>query len=187
MKKMMNQRGAVSQPVGRSRERPEESTIFRDILFLFLKIAAVTAALVLVLTFLYGLHRNADPSMNPSIRAGDLVLFYRLDKTYAVGDTLLLEYEGQRQARRVIAASGDTVDITEDGLMINGALQQEPEIYQKTQRYANGVVFPLTVGEGQVFVLGDARENAIDSRVYGAVKVTDTLGKIITILRIRNI
>lgn len=187
MKKMMDQRAAASQPACRSRERPEESTLFRDILFLFLKIAAAAAALVLVFTFLYGLHRNADPAMNPAIRDGDLVMFYCLDKNYVVGNVLLLEYDGQRQVRRVIAAAGDTVDITEDGLMINGALQQEPEIYQKTQRYADGVVLPLTVGEGQVFVLGDARENAIDSRVYGVVNVTDTFGKVITILRRRNI
>lgn len=79
------------------------------------------------------------------------------------------------------------MDITADGLMINGALQQEPEIYQQTQPYVNGVTFPLTVGEEQVFVLGDARENVIDSRIYGAVNVKDTLGKIITILRRRNI
>lgn len=187
MKKMMNQRAAVSQPACRSRECPEKSTLFRAILFLLLKIAAATAALALVFTFLYGLHRNTDPAMNPAIRDGDLVMFYRLDKNYVAGNILLLEYDGQRQVRRVIATAGDTVDITEDGLMINGALQQEPEIYQKTQRYADGVVFPLTVGEGQVFVLGDAREKAIDSRVYGVVNVTDTLGKIITVLRRRNI
>ena len=61
------------------------------------------------------------------------------------------------------------------------------QIYQQTQRYAVGATFPLTVGEGQVFVLGDARENATDSRVYGAVEVKDTLGKVITILRRRDI
>jgi len=98
-----------------------------------------------------------------------------------------LEYRGQRQVRRVVATAGDTVDITGDGLVVNGALQQEPEIYQRTQRYADGASFPLTLSEGQVFVLGDARENAADSRIYGAVDVTNTLGKAIAILRQRNI
>lgn len=165
----------------------KESTLLKEIILLLLKIVVVAVVVVLVFTFLYGGYRSPDPAMSPAIRDGDLVMFYRLDKTYTAGDTLLLEYEGQRQVRRVIATAGDTVDITEDGLMINGALQQEPQIYQKTQRYADGVTFPLTVGEGQVFVLGDARENATDSRVYGAVNVKDTQGKVIAILRRRNI
>lgn len=165
----------------------KESTFLKEFMFLLLKIVVVVIVVVLVFTFLYGVYRSADPAMSPAIRDGDLVMFYRLDKTYTAGDTLLLEYEGQRQVRRVIATAGDTVDITEDGLVINGALQQESQIYQKTQRYVDGVTFPLTVGEGQVFVLGDARENATDSRVYGTVNVKDTQGKVIAILRRRNI
>jgi signal peptidase I len=156
-------------------------------LFLLAKIAAIALVLVLLFTFMYGLYRGADPGMKPAIQDGDLVLFYRLDKNYVAGDVLLLDFEGQRQARRVVAVAGDAVDIVEEGLVINGSLQQEPDIYQATQRYAEGVEFPLTVGEGQVFVLGDARAGATDSRIYGAVDVDDTLGKVITILRRRNI
>jgi len=177
----------TSRSSHRARERPQVPALLKDILRLLMKIVVIIAVFALAFTFMYGLHRNADASMNPAISDGDLVLFYRLDKNYVAGDTLLLEYQGQKQVRRVIATAGDTVDITEDGLMINGALQQEPEIYQQTQRYADGVTLPLTIGEGQVFVLGDARENAADSRIYGAVEVTDTQGKTIAILRQRNI
>jgi len=171
----------------RSRDHPQAPALLKDVLSLLIKIVVIAAVVLLVFTFMFGLCRYTDASMAPAIKDGDLVLFYRLDKTYAAGDTLLLEFEGQKQVRRVIATAGDTVDVTEDGLFINGALQQEPEIYQQTQRWADGVTFPLTVGEGQVFVLGDARENATDSRVYGAVDVKDTLGKVIAILRRRNI
>ena len=177
----------AGRPSHRSRERPQEPSLLKGVLLLLAKIAVILVVVLLVFTFMFGLHRGADASMAPAVKDGDLVLFYRLDKTYAAGDALLLEFEGQKQVRRVIATAGDTVDITEDGLLINGALQQEPEIYQNTQRYAGGATFPLTVGESQVFVLGDARENATDSRVYGAVNVKDTLGKIITILRRRSI
>ena len=171
----------------RSRDHPQAPTLLKDVLSLLLKIAVILAVVLLVFTFMFGLHRGADASMAPAVKDGDLVLFYRLDKTYAAGAVLLLTFEGQKQVRRVVATAGDTVDITEDGLFINGALQQEPAIYQQTQRYATGATFPLAVGEGQVFVLGDARENATDSRVYGAVDVKDTLGKVITILRRRDI
>jgi len=186
----MNETGnstATPSASHRSRYHPQASSLLKDVLFLLLKIAAIIAVFLLVFTFLFGLNRIADMSMAPSIKDGDLVMFYRLDKTYVAGDTLLLEFQEQKQVRRVVATAGDTVDITEEGLLVNGALQQEPEIYRQTQRYAAGVTFPLTVGEGQVFVLGDARDNATDSRMYGTVEITDTLGKVITILRRRKI
>ena len=126
--------------------------------------------------------------MIPAVKDGDLVLYYRYTRSgYLPQDVIALEKDGQKQVRRVVATAGDTVDITEDGLVINGALQQESEIYQKTERYRDGVEFPLTVPEGQVFVLGDNREGATDSRVYGCVKIEDTLGKVMTVIRRRSI
>ncbi|MDR2610903.1 MAG: S26 family signal peptidase, partial [Clostridiales Family XIII bacterium] len=82
--------------------------------------------------------------------------------------------------------AGDTVDITEEGLVINGALQPERTIYEETRRYADGAPLPVTLGDDTVFVLGDARENATDSRVYGAIDTDDTLGTAIAIIRRRN-
>lgn len=163
------------------------ASLFRELAALLLKIAGVVLAVFLLFTFVYGMHRNLEPAMNPAIKDGDLVIFYRLDKHYVFGDALLLDYQGKRQVRRVVATAGDTVDITEEGLVINGALQQESDIYEPTYRYETGIDFPVTVGEGQVFVLGDARENATDSRVYGLVEIKDTLGKVMTILRRRSI
>lgn len=96
-----------------------------------------------------------------------------------------MNYQGKEQVRRVIATAGDVVDITEDGLTINGAPQQENQIYEKTQRYDTGVDFPSNYRKGD-FVLGDSRENASDSRVYGAVDVKDTKGKVMTIVRRRG-
>jgi signal peptidase I len=176
-----------NKAAGKNHESPEEFSLGVEILFLLAKIAGIILAFLLVFTFLFGLCRNLDASMGPSVKDGDLVMFYRLDKNYIARDTLVLEFKGQKQVRRVVATAGDTVDITEEGLLVNGALQQEPEIYSPTQRYESGAEFPLTVKEGEVFVLGDCRLNATDSRIYGAVKVKDTLGKVMTVLRRRNI
>jgi len=161
-------------------------SVWRELGGLGIKIAIICIATVLTFTFLYGFHRNVDPDMTPMVKSGDLVLFYRLGRDYAIGDLLLLDFQGERQVRRVVAREGDTVDITENGLVINGSIQQEPEIFEETWQYENGISFPITVGAGQVFVLGDAREGATDSRVYGPINVEDTLGTVITIIRRRN-
>lgn len=168
-------------------QRPRAPAVLWELLLLIIKIAAIVCALLLIFTFIFGMFRNTDPDMSPAVADGDLVFFYRLDKNYASQDTLVLKVKGQKQVRRVVAAAGDTVDITEDGLIVNGAVQQEMKIYVPTRPYEEGVRFPVTLKEGQVFVLGDNRTNATDSRVYGVVENRDTLGKVMAILRRRGI
>ncbi|MCL2014372.1 MAG: signal peptidase I [Oscillospiraceae bacterium] len=166
----------------------KQRSVWKDLIFLLVKTASIALAFMLLFTFLFGIARYQDPSMAPAVRDGDLVIFYRHAKNgYLPQDAIALKKDGQMQVRRVVAVAGDTVDITPDGLVINGALQYEPEIYQKTERYEEGVDFPLTVPEGHIFVLGDSREGAADSRIYNSVKAGDTLGKVMTVIRRRSI
>lgn len=175
----------MEEEKGRTIRQPP--SLLREILYLLLKIGAILLVMVLLFTFVFGIFRNGEDSMAPSIREGDLVLFYRLDKSYLASDTLVVEYEGKRQVRRVVAVAGDTVDITEEGLLVNGFLQDEQRIYEETRRFTQGIDFPVTLKEGEVFLLGDSREHATDSRIYGPVAIKDTLGKVMTLIRRRNI
>ena len=163
------------------------TSLGQDIIYLLIKIAVIVFIVVLLFTFMFGVHRVIDISMQPAIQDGDIVVFYRLDKTYVASDVLIVRYNGEQQVRRVIAVAGDVVDITEDGLLVNDSRVQESNIQEETLRYEEGISFPLTVKAGQVFVLGDGRERSIDSRLYGAVETKDTLGKVMMIVRRRNI
>lgn len=178
---------AHQQEQAHPQTRPREPSLWRELGGLAVKVIVITLCAALVFTFVYGFHQVTDPDMRPMVKTGDLVLFYRLDQDYAIGDLLLLDFQGERQVRRVVARAGDVVDMIDGTLSINGALQQESDIYQQTWPYEGGVTFPLTVGTGQVFVLGDARDNATDGRVYGPVDTKDTLGTVITILRRRSL
>lgn len=158
-----------------------------ELLMLIIKIVLIVALFVAAFTFVFGAYRNKDISMFPMIKDGDLVVFYRVDKEYISGDVAVIEYDGVLQARRIVAVEGDTVDITDRGLIINGSLQIESNIYEATYRYNTTVEMPLKVGKNQIFVLGDGRENSTDSRVYGCVDIEDTLGKVIMVIRTRGI
>ena len=168
-----------------SASKPPPS-VWRELGMLGVKITAIVLVFVAMFSFVYGIHRNTDADMAPMVKSGDLLLFYRFDRNYAIGDLLLLDFQGTRQVRRVVAKAGDTVDISDGMLIINDAMQQEPEIFEQTFRYENGPDFPLTVQAGQVFVLGDAREGATDGRVYGVIDTKDTLGTVITLIRRRH-
>ena len=162
-------------------------SVWRRLGWLGMKVGIIAGLGVLLFTLVYGFHYTADPGMQPSIRQGDLTLFYRWNKDYRAGDLVVLSYKGETQIRRVVAVEGDSVNITQEGLMINGSLQIEQGIYQETHRFTQGVNFPLVVPEGSVFVLGDAREQATDSRIYGPVSIEETQGTVITVLKRRNL
>ena len=165
----------------------QETTIAQDLVQLLLKIVLLILVVFLIFTFLYGIVRINDISMKPSIKDGDLVVYYRLDHRFISGDVAVFEKDDKTTPGRVVAVAGDTVDITKDGLKINGAEQISQDIYFDTTQFKSGVDFPLTVKEGQVFILGDNRPKASDSRIYGCIDLKDIRGKVIAIIRNRGI
>ena len=82
--------------------------------------------------FVFGLLRYNDDGMKPALKDGDLLVYYRLDKRYSIGDLLVYSYKGKERVARVIATEGSTIDINENGLIINGSPQQEQDIYKET-------------------------------------------------------
>ena len=165
----------------------QEPSLAQDIIQLLLKIVIIIFAIILIFTFLYGIVRINDVSMKPAIEDGDLVMYYRLDKRFVSGDVAVFEDNGRHTTGRVVAVAGDTVDITKDGLKINGADQVSQDIYFDTTQFKDGVDFPITVGEGQVFILGDNRPQASDSRTFGCIDLNDVKGKVIAVIRTRGI
>lgn len=166
--------------------RPKTS-LKKEIGLLLMKIAFVILIFIVLFTFIFGIMRVKDSTMSLSIKNRDLVLYYRLDKKIVVGDVVVVEYEGKKQVRRVVAMAGDTVNITNDGLEINGSLQYEPAITTDTLRYVDGTNFPVTLEKDQVFLLADNRKDSIDSRIYGPVNKSDILGKAMSLFRQREI
>lgn len=164
----------------------QEQSVIKELIGLLLKI--VIAVLVVIVLFLtvFSYTRCTNEDMNPSIREGDMIVTYRLDKQYQAKDVIVIEKDGKKIVSRVVAVAGDAVNITERGLEVNGFLQEETNIYTETIRYQEGIDLPVVLGEGEVFVLGDMRERATDSRNFGAVNISETRGKVIFLLRKRN-
>lgn len=164
-----------------------KSTALRDIRTFLVNIGLTVLTIWLVFTFVFGIYIIEGEGMYPRVRDGDLVLYYRLKDEYVVDDVLTFEADGTRYTARYVAMAGDIVDITEEGqLLINGSVQSE-EIFYATFQLESEIEYPYEVPENSVFLLGDFRTNAVDSRIYGAVSLDDIDGKLITILRRRGI
>lgn len=161
----------------------EKSKILNELFFLVIKICLFVLIAVVTFTVIFGITRSSDNSMAPAYKNGDLIIYYRLQKDYRAMDTVIIQSEDKIQIRRVIAKEGDTVNITEYGLEINGYIQQEQEIYRETLPYMDGIKFPITLNKGEYFVLGDNRPSAEDSRIYGTITKNEIKGIVITMLR----
>ena len=143
---------------------------------------AVTAAVVLVLfQFLTGIAFIRGDSMEPNLTDGCAVLFTRREKTYRRGDIVIFRPPGASEVlvKRVAAVAGDRVDIDDKTgtFTVNGASREDVIVNGRTYKRNGGTVFPFTVPGGCIFVLGDNREVALDSRVFGAVGVDRVVGK----------
>lgn len=162
------------------------SQIKQELLFLLLKAGTFIIFIAITLLFVFGICRCGDNMMSPAFKDGDIVVYYRLEKEYSQSDAVVVEKSGETQVRRIVAKGGDKVDITENGLLINGYPQQEKDIFKDTLPYKKGITFPITLKKDEYLVLGDNRTIAKDSRIYGVVKDKEIKGSVITLIRRRG-
>lgn len=80
-----------------------------------------------------------------------------------------------RLVKRVIGVPGDEIDIRDGKVYVNG--NELVEDYIKGVTYPREIQFPLKVGEGEYFVLGDNREVSKDSRSFGVIKKSQIEGR----------
>ena len=147
-------------------------------LFLLIKVIGILFGVVVVLTPM----ANAD--MQPAVCAGDLMLYYRLDKNLKSDDVVVFQKEGIQYTGRIVAVPGDVVEITDESeLMVNKNTVMEDNIFYTTPAYDSEVEYPLALKEDQYFILCDNREGAKDSRSFGVVDTSEIKGKVITIVR----
>jgi signal peptidase I len=130
--------------------------------------------------------RNLSLNMQPAFQDGDLIFFYRIVDSFQADDAIVITYKGKKMTERVVATAGDSVDITADGLVINGSAVQERFASGETALFEEGITFPITVPDGEIFVLGDNRMTAIESRLFGCISQDAVDGKIIGLFRRRN-
>ena len=143
----------------------------------FLLIAALIAAFAMLpYVSIYGV------VMEPALYDGDLGIALPA-KEYHAGDIIAFRHGDKVLVRRIIAVSGSSVSIDEDGIVtVDGIVLDEPYLAENTLGQCN-IPFPYTVPDGQLFVMGDNRIDAVDSRstVLGCVSKNAVIGRVIVV------
>ncbi|MFL6063948.1 MAG: signal peptidase I [Friedmanniella sp.] len=128
--------------------------------------------------------RVSSGSMAPTVCTGDIVIVDHLAPrgNLQVGDivTFPSPITDAEQIKRVVALGGQSVEIADAVLQVDGRPVAEPYVDTAS---IDGVYFgPVTVPDGTVFLMGDDREVSVDSRAYGPVPVSRIDGRLVTTL-----
>lgn len=144
----------------------KRETIGSEIKDWIVSIAVAIILALLIRHFVAEIYRVDGQSMRPTLQNNEKVLVNKF--IYHVyppqrGDIIVFEYPkdpSRNFVKRVIALPGDTIEIRNGNVYLNGQLQNEPYILSVTRGD-----YPLqTVPEGHIFVMGDNRNNSEDSR-----------------------
>lgn len=146
---------------------------------------SITVALAIALvfhTYVFARATVQGPSMQPTLQNNDILFLEKIStETSNVKRGQIVVFDskdenGDYYIKRVIGIAGDTVEIKNGHVYLNGSMLNESYLS------SNNITEPSTdeskyiVPDGSVFVLGDNRTNSKDSRVLGPIKIKDLKG-----------
>lgn len=164
-----------------------------------LLIAAIIA--LIVRSFFLQAFKIPSSSMEPTLLIGDHLLVNRLSYVAKVpftdivlfhlgspsrGDVVVFRYPMERDKdfiKRVIATEGETVEIRDKAIFVNGNRINDPWGRYLDKDIVSGYLspkdnlIPVKVPKDSIFVMGDNRDRSLDSRFWGFVHRDDLVGK----------
>ena len=167
----------IETELKREKYKNQYSVVLRSTIYTLITVAAVA---ILVATLWLPVLQIYGESMTPTLQDGDIVLSLKGEK-FATGDVIAFYYNNKILVKRVIANSGDWVDIADDGAVyVNGQELEEPYLVEKALGECN-IKLPYQVPESKVFVMGDHRSVSIDSRntSVGCIAQEQIVGRLV--------
>jgi signal peptidase I len=159
---------------------------WRAILEIVQALALAVVISVVLNLFVVQVTEVRQRSMEPTLEQNDRVLVSKLDYRFGPplrGDIIVfnppIPDASIPYVKRVIAVAGESVDLRNGNVFVNGQQIDIPEAHGATQAQAPQIVYPFVVPEGQIFVMGDNRTFSSDSRTFGPVPVGNIIGKVI--------
>ncbi len=149
---------------------------------------------VFIFTFMFKVVTVSGPSMNYTLFDGQKLIISSMFYTPERGDIVVIDSDkfDEPIIKRIIALEGDTVIIDFDNWITTVTTAEGEVIVYENEEYVNKdngsmgyahtLEYPLTVGEGEIFAMGDNRAHSTDSRSRGCFKESKIIGK--AVLRI---
>lgn len=171
--------------------RRERGGVLRDTAELIVLIAVAIVLALGIRTFVAEPFIIPSASMSDTLKVGDRLvgekLTYRTSEPQ-VGDIVTFtdpEDGSLTLIKRVVATAGQTVELVDGVVYVDGEALDEPYTDGKpsiplpthSSQLANAVSYPYVVPQGCIWVMGDNRTNSQDSRYFGAISVSSVTSK----------
>lgn len=155
----------------------KKQKIMLTILFFVVVLAVILRA------FIFGTYLIPSESMENTLLINDLVIGDKIAYKSVQpqqGDIVIYSTD-ITYIKRVIATPGQTIDLRNGKVYIDEELLDEPYVKGETFPLKVGnmdrITYPYTIPSGMLFVMGDNRENSLDSRYVGPINVNDVEAK----------
>lgn len=181
------------------RERSRARSTITDLA----KTAIQALLLFIILSALIGRFEIHQISMEPNFHEGQRVLVSKLDSIWSSlfvrtahaadlrrsspfalqhGQVVVFFKTPARDQdaliKRVIGLPGDTVELRDGAVLINGVLLNEPYV-SGAQTFCGNSCQPFTLGPDEYFLMGDNRANSLDSRSFGPILASQLIGRVV--------
>jgi signal peptidase I len=150
-------------------------------------IIPVIAVFILFYLFILTPSGIGGTAMEPTARNGEYVLTSKIQYKFEEpqrGDIIIFKYPKNLDVdfiSRIIAISGDTIQIKEGLVYLNGSVLQEPYVFGVTiPSIDEGAIKEgetLKIPADSIFVMSDNRQHSSDSRYFGPVPKNNIVGK----------
>lgn len=167
--------------VNNERKRLRTRKLYQSAFFKTIGVLCVVAAISVLLTTLWmPVLQIYGSSMSPTLEPGDLVLSVKNEKLES-GDVVAFYQGNKLLIKRVIATSGQWVDISNDGVVtVDGQVLDESYIEELSLGNCD-IELPHQVKDAHYFIMGDNRDTSLDSRaeVIGDITEEQIEGKVV--------
>ena len=166
MAELKKVRANVEEETSGKKEKPKK-TVKQEIIEWVVTLGIALVVAVVVRTYFFEPVRVDGNSMYPTLKHGEIMIVNKMD--YIFGgepgrfDVVICHYPNRGNTnfvKRVVGLPGDTVQVRDGYLIVNGVIYAEKFLHERTAEDFGPVVVP----EGQYFVMGDNRNNSNDSR-----------------------
>lgn len=163
-------------------------SIFRRFISFLVMVAIIVAGAWLLRSFVIEPFQIPSASMEETIKTGDMVFAEKVSYHFSdpePGDIVVFsdpQVPSRTLIKRVIATEGQTVDLRDGKVYVDGVALDEPYTQGLPSYPLNTVgnvdiTYPYTVPKGDVWVMGDNRTNSSDSRYFGPIDKDTVFGK----------